>query len=47
LLVGAISVCSILFVLPLPKDAGAALTQRPTTTRDAATEAATEAERQI
>ena len=47
LVVGAISMCSILFVLPLPWDAGAALVRRPTTAKEAATEAATETERQI
>ncbi len=44
LIVGAISVCSILFVLPLPRNAGAALTRRPVVE---ATEAAAETERQI
>jgi EmrB/QacA subfamily drug resistance transporter len=47
LVVGAISVCSILFVLPLPSDAGAALVRRPTATKEAAAEAATETEKQI
>jgi EmrB/QacA subfamily drug resistance transporter len=47
LLVGVISMCSMLFVLPLPKDAGAALTRRPTVAKEAASEAAAETERQI
>jgi MFS family permease len=47
LIVGAIAVCSVLLVLPLPKNAGAALTRRPTVGKEAASEAAAETERQI
>jgi MFS family permease len=47
LVVGALAVCSILFVLPLPRDAGAALVRRPTAAKEAAAEAATETEKQI
>ena len=47
LIVGAISLSCILFVLPLPKDAGSALTRRPPAVKEAAAEAAAETDRQI
>ena len=47
LIVGAISLSCILFVLPLPKDAGSALTRRPPAAKEAAAEAAAETDRQI
>ena len=46
LIVGAISLCCVLFVLWLPKDAGSALTRRPAI-KEAAAEAAAETDRQI
>ncbi len=47
LIVGAISLSCILFVLPLPKDAGSALTRRQPVAKEAAAEAAAETDRQI